>query len=223
MPILHRAIAVTNVGKTPLMDAVIEGKIDRVNTLISEGVNVDEQDELGWTALQLAAAYGRVEIVNTLLANGARPNIKNSVGRTALMYAAALGHTGIVRALLAAGADTNAASHDPKDTGEDSWTLEGETALMLAAWSGHDDIIKLLINAGADVNARGGPVGGTALHSALWEGFASSIQVLLESPNLDLSQTDSSGLTAKEAARKMGREEIALMLEEAESARMVKA
>ena len=64
---------------------------------------------------------------------------------------------------------------------------------------------------------------GTAFHAALWEGFQNSIAALLEAQNLDLSQTDSSGLTAKEAARKMGREEIASLLEEAESDRMVEA
>jgi ankyrin repeat protein len=98
----------------------------------------------------------------------------------------------------------------------------GETALMLAAWSGHSEIIKLLIKAGADVNAKGGPLGGTALHSALWEGFVNSIRALLETPNIDLNKTDSSGLTPKEASRKMGREEIALMLEEAESGRFAR-
>jgi uncharacterized protein len=245
MPILHRAIAVTNIGKTLLMDAVINKYSNKVNELIARGVNLDEQDEQGWTALQLAAAYGRVEFVNSLLASRppADPNIKNGVGRTALMYAAALGYTSIVKALLAAGADPNATSHDPEDTScldtsmtlpafnaashdpkdTDDWALEGETALMLAAWSGHSDIIRLLIKAGADVNAKGGPLGGTALHSALWEGFANSIQALLEAPDVDLSQTDRDGLTVKEAARKMGREKIALMLEEAESALMVKA
>jgi uncharacterized protein len=243
MPILHRAIGVTNLGKTPLMNAVIKGDADQVNTLIAEGANVNEQDEQGWTALQLASAYGHVEIVNILLAKDADPNIKHRVGRTALMYAAALGHTSVVEALLVAHADTNVASHDPEDTpgpnasmtlptfnaasndpkDTDDWMLEGETALMLASWSGHTDIIRLLIKAGADVNAKGGPLGGTALHSALWEGFANSIQILLKAPNLDLSQTDSSGRTAKKAAREMGREEIARMLERAESARLVKA
>lgn len=218
MPILHRSIAVANAGKTPLMDAVIKGDVDKVNTLIAEGANVNEQDEYGWTALQLAAAYGHAGIVHTLLAKGADPTIKNSLGRTALMYAAAFGHSAIVKTLLATRrANIDAASEDPENM------HTGETALMLAAWSGHSDIIGLLIEAGADVNAKGGPLGGTALHSTLWEGFANSIQALLEAPNVDLSETDSSGLTPKEAARKMGREAIALVLEEAESTRMAKA
>jgi len=104
--------------------------------------------------------------------------------------------------------------------GEFQATIAGETALMLAAWSGHSDIIRLLINAGADVNAIGGPLGGTALHSALWEGFESSIEALLEAPNLNLSATGRSGLTAREVARRDGRYEIARMLEEAESERL---
>ena len=189
MPILHRTIAVTNVGKTPLMDAIIKEDADQVNALIAKGINVNEQDEHGWTALQLAAAYGRGDIVDALLANKrADPNIKNSVGRTALMYAAALGYTSIVEALLTAGADPNATwLIDPENTtDETSWMLAGETSLMLAAWSGHSDIISLLIKAGADVNAKGGPLGGTALHSALWEGFANSIQALLKAPKSGL-------------------------------------
>jgi ankyrin repeat protein len=199
------------------MDAVIKGDADNVNAVIAAGVNVNENDEYGWTALQLAAAYGHTQLVNRLLANGADPNMKNTNGRTALMYAAAFGHTSIVKALLTAHADTNAASHDPDDM------HTGETALMLAAWSGHSDIIRLLIEAGADVNAKGGPLDGTALHAALWEVFANSIQALLEAPELDLSETDGAGLTAKEASREKGREEIAVMLEESEQSRLAKA
>ena len=220
MSFLHRAIGVTDVGKTPLMDAVIRGDSKKINELIAEGVNVDERDEFGWAALQLAAAYGHLEIVHILLENGADPNLKNTICRTALMYAAAFGHTPIVEALLAVRpnpANPNVASFDPKDI------HTGETALMLAAWSGYSEIVRLLIEAGANVNAKGGPLGGTALHSALWENFPNSVQALLEAPNLNLGETDSDGLTAKEAARKMGREEIALMLEEAELAHSVTA
>ena len=76
MPILHRAIGVTDTGKTPLMDAVVKGDIDSIDALIAEGVDVNDQDEYGWTALQLAAAYGRDEIVDTLLGKDADPNIE---------------------------------------------------------------------------------------------------------------------------------------------------
>jgi len=60
----------------------------KAHEMLSEGVDVNEQDDFGWTALQLAAVYGRKEIADVLLANNADPNIRNSVGRTALMYAA---------------------------------------------------------------------------------------------------------------------------------------
>jgi uncharacterized protein len=127
-------------------------------------------------------------------------------GRTALMYAAAFGYTDIVRDLLAVGTDVNATSKDLDEV------HTGETAPMLVAWSGYAQIIRVLLAAGADVNAKGGPLNGTTLHSALYEGHAASVEALLEASRINLNEKDGSGKTAKERANENNRTDIARML-----------
>ena len=172
MPILHRGIGVQNIGSTPLIAAAIRGDVEQVKALLSQGANVSEQDQYGWTALQVGAAYGYKEIVDLLLSNRADPNVTNDQGRSALMYAAAFGHC---------------------------------------------EAVEALINAGADVNAVGGPMGGTALHAALWEGFAGAIAALLQAPNIDLKLPNRSGKTPRQFAIELGRIELARLIEEAEA------
>lgn len=213
MPFLHRCISVPNRSATPLLGAAIRGDAGEVKTLLVQGDDVNKQDQYGWTPLQVAAAYGHQEVVDSLLASRADPNLPNHHGRSALMYAAAFGHYSIAKALIDRGADVNARSQDPEPISDHA----GETALMLAAWSGWDEIIKLLLDSGADVNVVGGPLGGTALHSTLWEGHSGAAIALLQAPGIDLYLTDSRGKTPRQAAIEDGRTEIARLLEEAEA------
>lgn len=213
MAIFHRVMNAPDKSPIPLLDASIRADLVKVTALINAGANVNEEDEYGWTALHLAAAYGHVEVVRTLLTNGADPNLRNAQGRNPLMYAAAFGHTQIVEDLIAADTDVNAKSKDPDDV------HTGETALMLAAWSGYVGIITFLLAAGADVKAKGGPLGGTALHAALYEGHASAILALLAAPLVNINETDDSGKTVKDRAIENQRTDIVRMLEEFEKTR----
>lgn len=211
MAVFHRVMNAPDKSPIPLLDASIKGEIANVESLIDNGVDLNERDNYGWTALQLAAAYGHSDIVSLLLRNGADPNQTNAQGRNALMYAAAFNHINIASELLGAGTDVNATSMDPDDV------HTGETALMLGAWSGYVRVIGLLLAAGADVNAKGGPLGGTALHSALYEGHAGAIEALLQVPSIDINQKDGSGKTPKERAIENQRTDIVRMFEEFES------
>ena len=77
-------------GKTALMHAINPKK---VALLLEAGVNVNIQDNSGYTALDRAAQYDNLEILNMLLAAGADPNIQHDYyAFTALMQAAEYGN-----------------------------------------------------------------------------------------------------------------------------------
>jgi hypothetical protein len=139
MAVLHRVMNAPDKSAVPLLDASIKADAVHLESLISGGANVNEQDDYGWTSLHLAAAYGHTNVVKALLRNGADPNLTNAQGRNALMYAAAFGYSEIVKGLVTAGTDVNATSKDPDDV------HTGETALMLAAWSGYVGIINMKV------------------------------------------------------------------------------
>jgi hypothetical protein len=65
--------------------AVGKSNIDIIKELIEwRAININKQDNKGWTALMIAAKDGHADIVKLLLANGANPTIKNKNGITAL-------------------------------------------------------------------------------------------------------------------------------------------
>jgi hypothetical protein len=60
------------------------GLTDRIKDLIADGMNVNAQDEAGFTALMWAAYFGQVEVAQLLLENGADCKAKNAIGQTAM-------------------------------------------------------------------------------------------------------------------------------------------
>jgi ankyrin repeat protein len=70
-------------GKTILMLAVWEQKIDVISLLISKGADINAKDVGGKTDLMLAVWKENLEIVKLLLKNGADKSAKNSDGLNA--------------------------------------------------------------------------------------------------------------------------------------------
>lgn len=142
------------------------GNLQAVHIFLRSRVDVETQDEQGWTALSHAAACGNEAVALLLLQNRARVHSQDRNGYAALHWAAFHGHLNIVKLLIAHQADVNAHSK------------LGWTPLMQAATQGHALIAALLIDSGADVNWITNDHW-TALHKASANGHAEVVRLLL--------------------------------------------
>ena len=101
--------------------AVSNGNLNRVRTLLNQGVPVNTQNDAGWTPLFRAAVRDRLNMVRLLLERGANVNARTRLNETPLHAAAEFGHLNIVRELLQHGANINARNHagmTPADSAE---------------------------------------------------------------------------------------------------------
>ncbi|WP_042348196.1 ankyrin repeat domain-containing protein [Bacillus massiliigorillae] len=90
-----------------LVCAIYYKRLDEVERLIQEGVNVNGKDEGGYTPLHWAAQSGNVDVVELLLSFGADVNAKDEEGFSPLSYANSQRNAQIVDCLLQYGADSN--------------------------------------------------------------------------------------------------------------------
>jgi len=91
-------------GAAALFTAILKGRIAVVQSLISQGVNVNVRTISGKTPLMAACFKGYSDIVQLLLDNHADTNAKDSKSDTALKIAVRGGYTRIVELLKRAGA-----------------------------------------------------------------------------------------------------------------------
>ena len=88
---------------TPLTEAASLGRIDIVQILLANGVEVNAKDNDGKTALMEAASLGRIEIVQALLDVGAEVNAEDKYGHIFSMEAASLGRISSCASLIGQG------------------------------------------------------------------------------------------------------------------------
>ena len=91
-------------GNTPLIQAIIQGKMSFVETLISGGADVNAKNRRGGTPLHIAARRGPKEVVELLIANGADVNAKDNNGDTPLSLALSGNHQEVIDLLKKHGA-----------------------------------------------------------------------------------------------------------------------
>ena len=150
-----------------LIDAVKRVDLEAVDSLLSEGIDVDARTIDGATALHWAVHLDDVAMVERLIAAGADVNAENHYEVQPLFLAAENGTAEITERLLVAGADPNAVM--PGD----------ETALMTASRTGRPDVVRLLLDYGADATARESTRAQNALMWAASRGNAEVVRLLI--------------------------------------------
>jgi hypothetical protein len=202
-----------------LVRAVQEINSERVERLITQGINVNEKDNNGGvTALHIAVQKADLKIVTFLLQLGAKPNIRDERGRTALMqigedYNAEdfdndeseendesdIKETEETREAKAVKLNTDIfnllIAHGAKVNLRDS---EGFTALMSAARSENPELLRLLISHKANIGSQA-KNGRTALMEAADEDELENVKILLEA-GADVNLKDDDGDTAMSLA-----------------------
>ncbi len=169
--------------------------------LIDAKVDLNNQDDDGYTALMQAAAKGNKKIVQMLIDAKVDLNKRDKKGYTALILAVLRGHKEIVQMLIDAKADLNI-----KDS-------MGITALIWAAFAEENknmDIVQMLINAGADLNNQDDD-GYTALMWASSRGNKEIVELLINK-KADLNKHDADDNTALSLAIRNGHIEIVKLL-----------
>jgi len=140
-------LAVKGSREDKLIEAVKNGDLKNVETLIAPGVDLEARDNQNMTALMIAAKKGYTDIVSKLINAGANLGAKDRYGKTVLSYACKSGHTETVKILIANGAGKN-----EKNFGE---------LFVSAVFTGNNEMVKALIVEGASMDHH-------TLNSAYW-------------------------------------------------------
>ncbi len=125
-----------------LINAAQSNNVDRLQSMVRLGADVNTTDDNGLTPLIWSAILGNADMARTLVDNGADVNARNFNGDTALMWASVLGHEKVVELLLTTHIDIDAVE-----------PLGGSTALMAAAAKGRAGTVKLLLAHEASLKA----------------------------------------------------------------------
>jgi ankyrin repeat protein len=123
-----------------LFEAAAAGEVAVVRRRLTEGWEIEDRSDDGFTPLHFAAYFGRLEVARLLLELGADPNAVASNGSrvTPLHSAVSARHRDMAGLLLALGASANAVQRG------------GWTPLHAAARNGDEAIVDLLLLRGAD-------------------------------------------------------------------------
>jgi len=186
--------------QTSLFRAARAGCHSSVQTILSEGVHPDEQDDAGMTALMWAAKSAslpcavrgsRIEVMRVLLDSHASVNAEDDDGTTALMHCIAIGQTSMSAAMQKGGplnlerANMNTSMVSTVklllEGGGDMnhCTCKGLTPLMLAASVGSTSHVRLLLGAGANIDDQDED-GWSALLWASSRGWSDVVRLLMK-------------------------------------------
>lgn len=120
-----------------LHQAVVDGDMNNVQALISNGADINGKNMMSWTPLHAAVRNQQKTVAAFLVDKGADVNAKNNSGQTPLHFAIETGQKDMVELMIAKGADVNAIGS------------RGDNALSLAQRRGDKEIVDLLLKHGA--------------------------------------------------------------------------
>ncbi|KAJ0053059.1 hypothetical protein Pint_02950 [Pistacia integerrima] len=176
---------------SPLMFVAQSGDIEALKALIRWGeVNLDYQDDNGFSAVMVAALKGHVEVFRLLVFAGADVKLLNKSGKTAIMLSELNQNRDLFEKVML----EFALEKGNRFAG-------GFYALHCAARRGDLDAVKLLTSRGYDVNVPDGS-GYTPLMLAAREGHGSMCELLIRRGAIcDIK--NAKGETALSLARKI--------------------
>ena len=113
-----------NEKRPDIHQATLDGKIEKVERMVKQGVDINTRDVYGRTALHLAAAKNHNIDMQVLIDLGANINAQDNQDRTPLMYAAADGKQGAAVLLVSRLAEVNIQDVDGMTAYD--WSLSGD-------------------------------------------------------------------------------------------------
>jgi len=189
-----------NQGRSILHYAAYGGELLKAKQLFSLGFPVDTTDNNLNTSLHVASENGQFQFAAFLIQQGANINRQNMEGKSALHLSVERGHSQVINLLLNGGANPNIQD------------LQGATPLHYSAANGTVDISKLLLQYGAFVNSKDFSKE-TPLFYAIRESNISSVDLLVNKYNADLSITNEDLETPLSFAKEMLEYDIILILQ----------
>ena len=202
-----------------LLQMAKEGRVERVDDLLKDGVNPLLINSEGYCASHVVAQCGRICALERLLGRNRREQLKQRDFKwadTPLLKAASSGHANVVDYLLSPSPDIKYYP-DIEDHQK-----EGKTALFLAAEWGHTEVISVLLRHKAQVftqrvrdwKGRYGHEGETPIHAAARFGYPEALKLLLEAEDADrcLKHKDASGRTPELLALSEGNDQCVEVL-----------
>lgn len=157
-----------------LIQAAEEENYDRVESLITQGADVNVGGHLNKTLLHIAAEKGNSKFFQVLMKYKACVYARDGHEDTPLHYAAKAGNYDLVSNLLKYKANINLENRDLN------------TPLHYAAQGGYSNVVNLLVRGNADVNAQN-HLEDTPLHDAAQKGNSWVVNILLNNPNIKVN------------------------------------
>ncbi|MBS4200570.1 ankyrin repeat domain-containing protein [Bacillus sp. FJAT-49732] len=133
-------------GRTAVLAATYNNKVDTVKALIKMGADINIRDNNLNNVLLYAGAEGLLEIVKLAIDAGADTKLTNRFGGTALIPASERGHVEVVNELL------TRSDIDVNHINNLHWTALLEAVILGDGGKKHQKIVQLLVDHGADLN-----------------------------------------------------------------------